>query len=109
LVLTLALTSARELKPILPPKARGFIKPLVLTLSLPSARELKPFTPPLPSPSAHLKDKVFIKPWFYRPKARGFIKPLVLTFTLHPLKNLSLKKYFLMYYININLTVDTTR
>ena len=26
--------SARELKPLLPPKARGFIKPLVLTLTL---------------------------------------------------------------------------
>ena len=32
--LTYSLTSARELKPILPPKARGFIKPLVLTLTL---------------------------------------------------------------------------
>ena len=51
------------------------------------ARELKPFTPPLhpslSSPSAH-------------PSA-------------HTLKNLSLKKYFLMYYINIIVTVDTTR
>ena len=32
--LTYTLTSARELKPLLPPKARGFIKPLVLTLTL---------------------------------------------------------------------------
>ena len=37
-----------------------------------------------------------------------------LTLTLRPpirpyFKNLSFKKYFLMYYININVTVDTTR
>ena len=61
-----------------PPRANS--NPILPPYLIPhSARELKPYTPPLPSPSAHLKDKVFIKPWFYHPKARGFIKPLVLT------------------------------
>jgi hypothetical protein len=32
--------------------------------------ELKPYTPLLPSPSAHLKDFVLIKPCFYRPYLR---------------------------------------
>jgi hypothetical protein len=59
---------------------------LTLTLRLEPLGSIKPLVLPI------------------RPKARGFIKPLVLT-----LKNLSLKKYFLMYYININVTVDSTR
>jgi hypothetical protein len=56
-------------------------------------KRAKPITPPYPHPP---------------PKARGFIKPLVLPIRPY-FKNLSLKKYFLMYYININVAVDTTR
>ena len=62
--LTLSLILRANSNPILPP----YLIPH-------SARELKAYTPPLPSPSAHLKDFVFIKPWFYHP----FLKP-----TLNP-------------------------
>ena len=70
----------KRAKPILPPWARE-LKTLTLRAN----------SNPLPPP-----------------KARGFIKPLVLPIRPY-FKNLSLKKYFLMYYININVTVDSTR
>ncbi len=90
----------RELKPLLPPKARSFIKPLVLTLTL----RLEPLG------SIRVRDS--IKPegfnlWFY-PSAHT-LTPLLPHPSAHTLKKISLKKYFLMYYININVAVDTTR
>ena len=83
----------KRAKPILPLGARTqtlyspLTSILTLTLRLEPLGSIKPLVLPIrpylnpPSPSP-------IRPYF---------------------KNISLKKYFLMYYININVAVDTTR